>query len=188
VFERISDGLRSVAAGDMVRLATKPALLGSVLHFSVPQVGGGAAGAWCMVSCGCSTRLGWMCAVGICFWLLLAAEFYCVMMLCTCMQLSRGCHLPVPPRLQVLHGEGCYSNGRVTIRPVPEEVHGAGALQTWPLRRIEEVVSGEAAEEHCRRELAKVRLACVCGVWCGLCGIVLTQQDAHHTKHGLLCC
>jgi hypothetical protein len=56
----------------------------------------------------------------------------------------------------VVHGDGCYSNGRVTVTPLPAEVHGAGARLTWPLRRIEEVVAEEAAEEYCRREVAKV--------------------------------
>ncbi len=58
---------------------------------------------------------------------------------------------------QVVHGDGCYSNGRVTVAPLPAEVHGTTARLTWPLRRIEEVVAEAAAEEHCKRELAKVR-------------------------------
>ena len=37
-FERMEDGARSVSKGDVVRLAVKPAVVGAVLHFSVPQV------------------------------------------------------------------------------------------------------------------------------------------------------
>ncbi len=39
-FERITDGLLPVGVGDLVRLATKPQVVGRVLHFSVPQVRG----------------------------------------------------------------------------------------------------------------------------------------------------
>lgn len=41
---------------------------------------------------------------------------------------------------------------------------------------------------HCAalQELAKVRLACVWAVGCGLCGTVFTEHDAHYSKHGLL--
>ena len=38
-FERMEDGGRAISKGDVVRLAVKPAVVGAVLHFSVPQVG-----------------------------------------------------------------------------------------------------------------------------------------------------
>ncbi len=37
-FTRVCDGSRTMAAGDVVRLATKPAALGRVKYFAVPQV------------------------------------------------------------------------------------------------------------------------------------------------------
>lgn len=46
-FERASDGTKVVAAGDVVRVNAKPALVGRVLHFTVPQVRAGAReGVW----------------------------------------------------------------------------------------------------------------------------------------------
>ena len=40
-FERISDGHRVLSRGDVVRLSAKPALVGRVVCFIVPQVGVG---------------------------------------------------------------------------------------------------------------------------------------------------
>lgn len=37
-FIRVFDGIRTIAAGDIVRLSTKPAALGRVKYFAVPQV------------------------------------------------------------------------------------------------------------------------------------------------------
>lgn len=37
-FSRIEDGGRAVAAGDVVRLGLRPAVVGTVLHFAVQQV------------------------------------------------------------------------------------------------------------------------------------------------------
>lgn len=37
-FTRVCDGNRTLAAGDVVRLATKPSALGRVKYFAVPQV------------------------------------------------------------------------------------------------------------------------------------------------------
>lgn len=37
-FERITDGARNVAAGDVVRVNAKPQVVGRVLHFTIPQV------------------------------------------------------------------------------------------------------------------------------------------------------
>ena len=37
-FSRIEDGGRAVAAGDVVRLGMRPAVVGTVLHFAVQQV------------------------------------------------------------------------------------------------------------------------------------------------------
>ena len=49
-FERITDGARTVAAGDVVRVNAKPQVVGRVLHFTIPQVhlllGVGQAGGW----------------------------------------------------------------------------------------------------------------------------------------------
>ena len=36
-FLRVADGARAVAAGDVVRLNAKPAAVGRVLHFTIPQ-------------------------------------------------------------------------------------------------------------------------------------------------------
>lgn len=43
VFERITDGVRTVCRGDVVRINAKPQLVGRVLHFTIPQVGWVAA-------------------------------------------------------------------------------------------------------------------------------------------------
>jgi hypothetical protein len=39
-FMRVTDGTRTISAGDVVRLSTKPAALGRVKYFAVPQVCG----------------------------------------------------------------------------------------------------------------------------------------------------
>lgn len=38
-FERVTDGSRTAAAGDVVRINAKPQLVGRVLFFTIPQVG-----------------------------------------------------------------------------------------------------------------------------------------------------
>lgn len=38
-FERITDGSRTVSAGDVVRINVKPLLVGRVVAFTIPQVG-----------------------------------------------------------------------------------------------------------------------------------------------------
>lgn len=40
-FERITDGIRTVCRGDVVRINAKPQLVGRVQHFTIPQVGTG---------------------------------------------------------------------------------------------------------------------------------------------------
>ena len=37
-FERITDGSRAVATGDVVRVNVKPQVVGRVLYFTIPQV------------------------------------------------------------------------------------------------------------------------------------------------------
>ena len=50
-----------------------------------------------------------------------------------------------------------YANGSVTVRPLPEEVHGAGAERTVPLRRLEGgQIRQEDLDDHLARERAKV--------------------------------
>ncbi|KAF8056436.1 SMCHD1 [Scenedesmus sp. PABB004] len=93
VFERVHDGLQTISKGDVVRLNTKPAVLGRVVHFSIPQV---------------------------------------------------------------VQAEGCYSGGRVTVTALPQELLGADNLHTWPLRRLEGLVSSEELADHVSRELAKL--------------------------------
>ncbi|KAI8466921.1 MAG: hypothetical protein J3K34DRAFT_524164 [Monoraphidium minutum] len=93
LFERIHDGLAGVAKGDVVRLATKPQIVGKVLWFLVPRV---------------------------------------------------------------VHTEGCYSHGKVTVSPVPAEMFGEGSRHTWPIRRIERAVTKAEVEEHVGREMLKL--------------------------------
>ncbi len=50
-----------------------------------------------------------------------------------------------------------YANGRVTVRPLPEEVHGTSAERTLPLRRLEGgPVEQQELDEHLAKELLKV--------------------------------
>ena len=56
-FERVHDGVRRMGMGDVVRLATKPQLVGRVRYFSVPQVGGRACVACDMCRAGQSVCL-----------------------------------------------------------------------------------------------------------------------------------
>eukprot|EP00873_Tetraselmis_striata_P016358 jgi/Tetstr1/436622/TSEL_025418.t1 len=93
LFHNITDNSRIICSGNVVRLATRPIVIGRVVHF----------------------RIG-----------------------------------------QIAHGEGCYSNGLVQVAPLPEEVFGKDATFSHQLRRIEEVLTEEEAEEHCARELSKM--------------------------------
>eukprot|EP00775_Hariotina_reticulata_P002831 gene2831-3124_t len=38
IFEQVHDGINTVQKGDIIRINTKPAVLGRVMHFSIPQV------------------------------------------------------------------------------------------------------------------------------------------------------
>lgn len=58
--------------------------------------------------------------------------------------------------LQIALEDGTYAGGRVTVQPLPEQVHGQGNLRTFSLRRIEAVVSEADAQSHIERELLKV--------------------------------
>lgn len=59
--------------------------------------------------------------------------------------------------LQAVRAEGVYANGRVTVRPLPEEVHGTSAERTLPLRRLEGgPVEQQELDEHLAKELLKV--------------------------------
>ena len=58
--------------------------------------------------------------------------------------------------LQIALEDGTYAGGRVTVQPLPEQVHGHGNLRTFSLRRIEAVVSEAEAQGHIERELLKV--------------------------------
>ena len=57
---------------------------------------------------------------------------------------------------RVVHTEGCYSHGKVSVSPLPPEMYGDGSRHTWPIRRIEGVVSKDEAAEHMAREMLKV--------------------------------
>lgn len=67
---------------------------------------------------------------------------------------------------RVVHAEGCYSHGKVSVSPLPAEMYGEGSRHTWPIRRIEGVVSKGEVAEHVAREMTKVRVCavfeCVC--------------------------
>lgn len=57
---------------------------------------------------------------------------------------------------QIVQSEGHYSGGSVTVRALPLEVLGPDNMHTWPLRRLEGLVSQQELEEHVNRELSKV--------------------------------
>jgi len=61
-------------------------------------------------------------------------------------------------RVQAVRSEGVYANGSVTVRPLPEEVHGPNAERIAPLRRLEGgPVSQQDLEEYLAKEMLKVR-------------------------------
>jgi hypothetical protein len=62
-------------------------------------------------------------------------------------------HFSIP---QVVQCEGCYSGGRVTVTALPQELLGPENLHTWPLRRLDGLVSDAELQEHVARELTKV--------------------------------
>lgn len=66
-------------------------------------------------------------------------------------------HFSVP---QIVQAEGHFSGGSVTVRALPLEVLGPDNMHTWPLRRLEGLVTAQELEEHVGRELAKVRRCC----------------------------
>jgi hypothetical protein len=55
-----------------------------------------------------------------------------------------------------VQAEGHFSGGSVTVRALPLEVLGPDNMHTWPLRRLEGLVSPQELEEHVGRELSKV--------------------------------
>ena len=62
-------------------------------------------------------------------------------------------------RLQVVLEDGTYPGGRLTVQPLPEQVHGKGTLRTLSLRRIQGIPSEADAQDHIERELLKVPLS-----------------------------
>lgn len=85
-----------------------------------------------------------------------------------------------PPH-QVVHGDGCYPNGRVHVEVLPPEVHGEGCCRDFSLRRIEGVLGEKELKEHVGKELLKVRarallccavrfaVLCCAVLYCALC-------------------
>lgn len=75
-------------------------------------------------------------------------------------------HTPHPPTTQVcffsigqvVHAEGCYSRGRVTVTALPEELYGADNRRTWPLRRVQGLATEQEIKEHVGAEMGKVRV------------------------------
>ncbi len=59
------------------------------------------------------------------------------------------------PPVQAVRTEGVYANGSVTVRPLPEEVHGQSAERTVPLRRLE---GGQIRQQELDDHLAKERV------------------------------
>lgn len=57
---------------------------------------------------------------------------------------------------QLVQAEGHFSGGSVTVRALPLEVLGPDNMHTWPLRRLEGLVTPQELQEHTSRELAKV--------------------------------
>ena len=56
--------------------------------------------------------------------------------------------------------EGVYANGSVTVRPLPEEVHGGSAERTVPLRRLEGgQIRQQDLDDHLAKERVKVGLS-----------------------------
>lgn len=53
--------------------------------------------------------------------------------------------------------EGVYANGQVVLQPLPEAIFGPAAERTVPLRRLDAVLTQEQLQEHCDKELQKVR-------------------------------
>ena len=55
-----------------------------------------------------------------------------------------------------------YANGSITVRPLPEEVHGTAAERTLPLRRLEGgPVEQREVDECLAKELLKVHILLV---------------------------
>lgn len=136
VFERIFDGLQTISKGDIIRLSTKPAILGRVSPLErVPQQAGPHAWPHRFASA-CDEK-------GIAA----AAD------MCCALQVE---HFSIP---QVVLSEGCYSGGRVTVCALPMELLGAENLHTWPLRRLEGKVSQAELAAHVSKELSKVGTA-----------------------------
>eukprot|EP00884_Botryococcus_braunii_P005311 jgi/Botrbrau1/14781/Bobra.0284s0014.2 len=57
---------------------------------------------------------------------------------------------------KVVRGEGAFASGQVTIRPLPEDVHGQKASRTVHLRRLICAASEEDIAEWCKKECAKL--------------------------------
>ena len=59
--------------------------------------------------------------------------------------------------LQAVSEGGVHANGQVVVSPLPAAMYGENAERTFPLRRLDAVLTAEEAEEQCRKELQKVR-------------------------------
>lgn len=138
-----------MAKGDVVRLATKPAVTGRVLWFLVPRVvhgegcyshgkvqgsadfarrmRAGQTGQRGVLNARCAPGPQQQCS-GVAFRAIWGA----------------GVAVVSPLRAQVC------------VNALPAEVYGDGARHTWPIRRIECVVGKTELAEHAAREMQKV--------------------------------
>lgn len=140
-FERVTDGSRTAAAGDVVRINAKPQLVGRVLFFTIPQVG-------CAVVVCCR----WACAK----WQHgMQAGQHCNVCVLPTQRPSMHAR-SAAPYLQATKEEGAYANGRVHVELLPAEVYGAGCEKQFSLRRLEGVLTEAEQQEHVQREMLKV--------------------------------
>jgi hypothetical protein len=152
VFERIFDGLQTISKGDIIRLSTKPAILGRVRHLGSAALGGTRTALTCTPAGLWSIFSGIIVMSWCCFLKAKQVDSGCQgeLKLLRCLQVE---HFSIP---QVVLSEGCYSGGRVTVCALPVELLGSDNLHTWPLRRLEGKVSDAQLAEHCNKELGKV--------------------------------
>ena len=150
-FARIEDGARSVAVGDVVKLAVRPALMGVVQHFIVHQA---CPLLWVIADRQCTMALLYRTCQGSARTLSMWAqeEKYNARMLVNVK--CKGCST-----WQAVREEGTYARGSVAVRPLPPEVYGTTAERVVPLRRLEgAAVEEEDVARHVARELEKARM------------------------------
>ena len=150
-FERITDGARTAAAGDVVRINAKPQLVGRVLYFTIPQASlSSLPGLSCVLQQAGTRGAGqW----GRCPAAWAARPAGC------CSPPAQPNLWPSPP--QATRDEGAYANGRVHIELLPAEVYGTGCEKQFSLRRLEAVLSEAEQQEHLQREMLKARGWCL---------------------------